>query len=50
MLLNTLVYLIRPEISAILSFYTNVYGGLNVKNCFCSAFMSFGACQLFVPC
>jgi len=31
MLSNTLVYLIRTEISAISFFYTNVYCGLNVK-------------------
>jgi len=33
MLFNTIVYLIRTEISAILFFYSNtyVYGGLNVK-------------------
>jgi len=43
MLSNTLVYLIWSEISTILFFYTNVYGGLNVKNKnnLCSAFMLF---------
>jgi len=43
MLFNTLVYLIRTEISAILIFHTHLHGGLNVKNYnnLCSAFMLF---------
>jgi len=53
MLSNTLVYLIGTEISAILFFYRNVYGGLNVKNkkLFLQRFhASFGACQFFALC